>query len=84
MKTIKVVRELKNQKVGDISRTSDKDADEKVMSGYYMFVPKSEWKKLVKQKVTDVETSKETEKPLKKNQKNKTNDKNSKNLKKTK
>jgi hypothetical protein len=84
MKTIKTIRELKNQKIGDISRVTDKDADEKVMSGYFMYVPKSEWKQIVKQKVETTETSKENTKTLKKTQRNSETDKKSKNLKKTK
>jgi len=84
MKTIKTIRELKNQKIGDISRVTDKDADEKVMSGYFMYVPKSEWKQIVKQKVETTETSKEKTKTLKKTQRNSETDKKSKNLKKTK
>ncbi len=84
MKTIKTIRELKNQKIGDISRVTDKDADEKVMSGYFMYVPKSEWKQIVKQKVETTETSKENTKTLKKTQRNSETDKKSKNLKKNK
>ncbi len=84
MKTIKTIRELKNQKIGDISRVTDKDADEKVMSGYFMYVPKSEWKQIVRQKVEVSETSKENTKTLKKTQRNSETDKKSKNLKKTK
>ena len=84
MKTIKTIRELKNQKIGDINRVTDKDADEKVMSGYFMYVPKSEWKQIVKQKVETTETSKENTKTLKKTQRNSETDKKSKNLKKTK
>ncbi len=84
MKTIKTIRELKNQKIGDISRVTDKDADEKVMSGYFMYVPKSEWKQITRQKSEVSETSKENTKTLKKNQRNTESDKKSKNLKKTK
>jgi hypothetical protein len=84
MKTIKTIRELKNQKIGDISRVTDKDADEKVMSGYFMYVPKSEWKQIVRQKVETTDTSKENTKTLKKTQRNSETDKKSKNLKKTK
>jgi hypothetical protein len=66
MKCIKVIKELKTQKIGDISRVSNEDADEKVKSGYFMYAPKSEWKQMTKQKVESTETSKENTKTLKK------------------
>jgi hypothetical protein len=84
MKCIKVIKELKTYKMGDVSRVTNKDADEKVMSGYFMYVPKSEWKQIVKQKAETTETSKENTKTLKKTQRNSETDKKSKNLKKTK
>jgi hypothetical protein len=84
MKCIKVIKELKTYKMGDVSRVSNKDADDKVMSGYFMYVPKSEWKQITKQKVEVAETSKENTKTLKKNQRNSESDKKSKNLKKIK
>jgi len=84
MKCIKVIKELKTYKMGDVSRVTNKDADDKVMSGYFMYVPKSEWKQITKQKAEVAETSKENTKTLKKTQKNSEKDKKSKNLKKTK
>lgn len=80
MKCIKAIKETKYSKIGDIKRISDLDADENVSTGYWMFVPKSEWKTYNKSNV--VETTNENEKSLKKNQKTKTLDKKSKNPKK--
>jgi len=80
MKCIKAIKETKYSKIGDIKRISDLDADENVSTGYWMFVPKSEWKTHNKSNV--VETTNENDKSLKKNQKTKTLDKKSKNSKK--
>ena len=44
MKCIQAVRETKYAKVGDIKRVSDIEANEKVYTKYWKFVPKSEWK----------------------------------------
>lgn len=45
MKCIKSVRTSKNVEVGTINRINDVDAELKVKSGYWMYVPKSEYKK---------------------------------------
>ena len=44
MKCIQAIREGKYSKIGDIKRVDDTDAQEKVTSGYWKFIPKSEWK----------------------------------------
>jgi hypothetical protein len=44
MKCIQAIRETKYAKVGDIKRVSDAEANEKVDTKYWKFVPKSEWK----------------------------------------
>lgn len=44
MKCIKAIKETKHIKVGQISRVTDQEADEKVDTKYWKFVPKSEWK----------------------------------------
>lgn len=54
MKCIKAVKDSKSYKRGDIRRVSDKEADEKVASGYYVFIPKSEWKAVSRVKVDTV------------------------------
>lgn len=51
MKCIKAVKDSKSYKKGDIRRVSDKEADEKVASGYYVFISKSEWKAVSRVKV---------------------------------
>jgi hypothetical protein len=45
MKCIKCIKETKNYKLNEIRRVNDKDADEKVTSGNWKFIPKEEWKK---------------------------------------
>ena len=44
MKCIKAVKGTPNVPVGTIQRLADKEADKKVDSGYFKYVPKSEWK----------------------------------------
>ena len=44
MKCIKAIRETKYSSVGDIKRVKEDEANEKVGTGYWKFVPKSEWK----------------------------------------
>jgi hypothetical protein len=44
MKCIQAIRTGKYSEVGDIKRVDDIDAQEKVTSGYWKFIPKSEWK----------------------------------------
>ena len=44
MKCIQAIRETKYSSVGDIKRVTEVEADEKVSTGYWKFVPKMEWK----------------------------------------
>lgn len=44
MKCIQAIKETKYAKVGDIKRVSDTEANEKVDTKYWKFIPKSEWK----------------------------------------
>jgi hypothetical protein len=44
MKCIQAIKETKSYKLGEIRRTDDIDADQKVASGVWKFIPKSEWK----------------------------------------
>jgi hypothetical protein len=44
MKCIKAIRETKYSSIGDIKRVKEDEANEKVGTGYWKFVPKSEWK----------------------------------------
>lgn len=44
MKCIKAIRDSNYHKIGEIVRIKENEADEKVSSGYWMYIPKSEWK----------------------------------------
>jgi hypothetical protein len=44
MKCIKVIKETKDNKIGTIRRVTNSEADTKVSSGVWGFIPKSEWK----------------------------------------
>jgi hypothetical protein len=44
MKCIKSVKQTKVTKLGEIIRTTDEDAIEKVKGGFWVYVPKSDWK----------------------------------------
>ena len=46
MKCIKAVKGTSNVPAGTIQRLADKEADKKVDSGYFKYIPKSEWKQL--------------------------------------
>jgi hypothetical protein len=60
MKCIKAIKETKSYSLGEIRRTDDIDADQKVASGVWKFIPKSEWKATKKpvsvEKTTEVVT----------------------------
>jgi hypothetical protein len=44
MKCIQAIKETKSYTLGEIRRTDNVDADQKVVSGVWKFIPKSEWK----------------------------------------
>lgn len=44
MKCIKVIKEAKSYTLGEVRRVADTEADERVKTGIWKFVPKSEWK----------------------------------------
>lgn len=44
MKCIKVIKEAKSYTLGEVRRVADVEADERVKTGIWKFVPKSEWK----------------------------------------
>jgi len=78
MKCIQAIRETKYSSVGDIKRVTEVEADEKVSTGYWKFVPKMEWKLATRSKkveeavnpqITDAVTI--SEKQLNKKKKNK-------------
>lgn len=44
MKCVKAIKSSKNVEVGTINRVDDAEAEVKVKTGYWQYVPKSEWK----------------------------------------
>ena len=44
MKCIKCIRQTKTYDLGEIRRTDDIDAEQKVKSGNFKYIPKIEWK----------------------------------------
>ena len=44
MKCIKCIRQTKTYDLGEIRRTDDIDAEQKVKSGTFKYIPKTEWK----------------------------------------
>ena len=44
MKCIQAIKEGKYSNIGDIKRVDNLDAMQKVDSGYWKYIPKSEWK----------------------------------------
>ena len=61
MKCIKVIKATKDHEVGTIRRVEDREADSKVGSGYWMFIPKSEWKLATRKPKNDQVTDQETD-----------------------
>jgi hypothetical protein len=53
MKCIKVIKSTKYAEVGEIKRVNEQEADEKVSTGYWMYIPKSEWKQLTRKPKSD-------------------------------
>ena len=44
MKCIKAIKSLKNTEVGTIKRVDDVEAETKVLTGYWKYTSKSDWK----------------------------------------
>lgn len=55
MKCIQATKETKYSKAGEIVRVKDSEANEKVETGYWKFINKSEWKKSIKPAVSNSE-----------------------------
>ena len=76
MKTIKSIKTTKQIQVGEIKRVHEKEADSDVRSGYWKYVPKSEWKsetrkqKPTQEDPTNTEIKKQTGKIKKNDKKN--------------
>ena len=56
MKCIKCIKQTKSYDLDEIRRTDDQDAEDKVKSGTWKFIPKSEWKATLKKAVVKNET----------------------------
>lgn len=56
MKCLKSVKQTKQTKLGEVIRTTDEDAIEKVKGGFWVYASKSEWKQLKQSPVEKVET----------------------------
>jgi hypothetical protein len=48
MKCIKATKDSYQGKLGEVKRVSDLEADEKVKTGYWEYIPKQEYKKLTR------------------------------------
>lgn len=44
MKCVKVIKATPNNALGTILRLENKEADRRVDSGFFTYIPKSEWK----------------------------------------
>ncbi len=51
MKCVKAVKQQKNVKIGDIIRTTDEDATEKVRGGMWEYAKKEEWKSSTRKEI---------------------------------
>ncbi len=61
MKCIKAIKETKSYSLGEIRRVDNQDADEKVRSGVWQFIPKSEWKLATRKPKNDQVTDQATD-----------------------
>ena len=61
MKCIKAIKQTKTYSLGEIRRVDNQDADEKVKSGVWMFIPKSEWKLATRKPKNDQATDQATD-----------------------
>lgn len=62
MKCIKAIRETKQVRLGEIIRTNDDDAREKVKGGFWVYAQKTEWKSSKSVKSSDPVETQETKK----------------------
>jgi hypothetical protein len=73
MKCIKTIKKTNSREIGEVIRTEEKDADNKVNTGVWAYCPKSEWKALTRRvkPVSKKETEEGSEdKPITKRGKN--------------
>ena len=78
MKCIQSVKKTKNIEVGEIRRVNDKEADSEVKSGYWKYIPKSEWKSSKGKSKSNEEPNKEKQDKNVETQKKNKHEKNSK------
>ena len=65
MKCIKSIKATKNTEVGHIVRIDDVEAESKVKTGFWAYVPKSEWKLATRKPKNETD-----QEPIKKGKKN--------------
>jgi hypothetical protein len=73
MKCIKTIKKTNSREIGEVIRTDEKEADNKVNTGFWAYCPKSEWKALTRRvkPVAKKETEEGSEdKPITKRGKN--------------
>lgn len=59
MKCVKSIKSTKNTEVGVIVRIDNNEAETRVKSGYWKYIPKNEWKESTRVNKTKDEQSKE-------------------------
>ncbi len=66
MKCVKVIKSIMGKEPGHVIRTTDRDAQDRVKSGFWAYAPKSEYKTYVKPvKTESTEAKKTVEKKIK-------------------
>lgn len=63
MKSIKAIKDGKYSKVGEIDRVKDKDADQKVSTGYWQYINKTEWRQSTRKPKEEVVAVPQESKP---------------------
>jgi hypothetical protein len=48
MKCIKTIKKTNSREIGEVIRIDEKEADNKVNTGFWAYCPKSEWKALTR------------------------------------
>lgn len=61
MKCIKCIKQTKNYDLNEIRRVENQDAEEKVASGNWKFIPKEEWKLATRKPKNEQTTDEQTE-----------------------
>jgi len=56
MKTIQCIKKLKGYELEELRRIDDLEAEQKVKTGYFKYVPKGDWKKIYKEQLSKIET----------------------------